>query len=111
MPRKKQMTAAIPMPTSPAVDPLRVEQTVRWLLSGARDADVVEAIRATWPDQELQPLIAAAVENLAASADYDQTVLRGWCFEATRDVYRRMVEIGDLVGALRAIKQLADLAA
>ena len=31
--------------TPAAVDPSRVEQTVRWLLSGARDADVVEAIR------------------------------------------------------------------
>ena len=97
--------------TPAAVDPSRVEQTVRWLLSGARDADVVEAIRTTWPEQPLPPLLAAAVEDLARSAEYDRLVVRGFCFEATKDLYRRMVEIGDLVGALRAVKMLADLAA
>jgi hypothetical protein len=97
--------------TAPPVDPARVEQTVRWLISGARDADVLEAIQTTWPDQALQPLITAAIEQLAASAEFDREVLLGFCFEATKDLYRRMTEIGDFAGALRAIKQLRELAA
>ena len=105
--------------TSPASDGLvavapladRVEQTVRWMLTGARDADVLEAIRTTWPDQELQPLIRDAIEQLAASGQFDRQVVRGWCFEASKDLYRRMVEIGDFAGALRAVKHIVDLAA
>lgn len=89
----------------------RVDQTVRWMLTGARDADVVDAIRATWPDQELQTLIVAAVNQLAESGEFSRQVVRGWCFEATKDLYRRMVEIGDFAGALRAVKMLTDLAA
>lgn len=89
----------------------RVEQTVKWMLTGARDADVVEAIRTLWPDQELRPLISAAVAQLADSGQFSGRVVRGWCFEATKDLYRRMVEIGDFAGALRAVKMLADLAA
>jgi hypothetical protein len=93
------------------VDPARIEQTVKWLLTGARDADVIEAIRTTWPDQELQPLLVAAVGELSSSAEFSRKVVRGWCFEASKDLYRRMVEIGDFAGALRAIKQIKDLAA
>ena len=88
----------------------RVEQTVKWLLTGARDADVVEAIRTTWPDQELQPLILAAIDNLAKSAEFEAAVVRGWCFEATKQLYQNMTAIGDFAGALRAVKQLAELA-
>ncbi len=90
--------------------PERVEQTVRWLLTGSRDADVVDAIHAHWPDQELQPLIVAAMDELAKSAEFDPDVVRGWCFEATKQLYQQMVAIGDFAGALRAVKQLADLA-
>lgn len=89
----------------------RVDQVVRWLLTGARDSDVVEAIRATWPDQDLPPLLAAAVADLAKAGTFNRAVLRGWCFEATKHLYHRMVEIGDFAGALRAVRQLADLAA
>lgn len=124
MPRRKNSgdtskpSEAAPAETPPAAPPAviaphvdRVEQTVRWLLTGARDADVLEAIRTTWPDQELQPLILAAVDQLAASGRFDRLVVRGWCFEATKDLYRRMTEIGDFAGALRAVKQMWDLAA
>ena len=89
----------------------RVEQTVRWLLTGARDAEVIEAIQSTWPDQELRPLLAAAADQLAESGKFEALVVRGWCFEATKELYRKMVEIGDFSGALRAVKQLRELAA
>lgn len=94
-----------------SIDPARLEQTVKWLLTGARDADVLEAIRTQWPDQAVPELIAAAVNELEAAGHYNRRAIRGWCFESTKDLYRRMVEIGDFAGALRAIKQLYDLAA
>ena len=97
-------------PEPPPPDPARVEQALKWILTGARDADIVEAISTTWPEQALGPLLAAAMQSLAASAETDNAVVRGFCFEATKDLYRRMVEIGDFAGALRAIKQLHELA-
>lgn len=121
MPRSKPSAATSPTSSETTEDARailaalpfegRVEQTVRWLLTGARDADVVEAIRTTWPDQELQPLVQAAANDLAESGRFDREVIRGWCLESSKDLYRRMVEIGDFAGALRAIKQIRDLAA
>lgn len=88
----------------------RVEQTVKWLLTGSRDADVVEAIRAHWPGQELQPLVTAAMQQLIEAGETEASAVRGWCFEATKSLYAQMVAIGDFAGALRAVKQLYELA-
>lgn len=52
---------------------------------------------------------AAVMERLKDAADIEAEVLFGWCLESCRDLYRRMVEIGDFAGALRAVKQLAEL--
>lgn len=43
-------------------------------------------------------------------AQADRTVIRGWCLEALREMYRRMVDIGDYAGALKAIKELMHYA-
>jgi hypothetical protein len=50
------------------------------------------------------------VNDLVAAGDFDPQKIRGWCVEATRFLYQRMVEIGDFAGALRAVKTLSDLA-
>ena len=94
---------------NPAPDPTRVNQVFKWILTGATEHDIAEAIATSWPKAEAQPLIVAAVEKLRAAGQVDQQCVLGWCFEATRDLYRRMVEIGDFPGALRAVKQLSEL--
>lgn len=88
----------------------RVEQTVVWLLTGAREAEVIEAIRAMWPDQEIEPLTNEAIAELMKSADINPEAVRGWCFESTKYLYQRMTAIGDFAGALRAVKQLYEMA-
>lgn len=93
-----------------APDPSRVEQVLKWIVAGNRDAEILAAIATNWPDQKPIPLVNEAMTCLKESSEFEQDVLVGWCFEATKDVYRRMVELGDLVGALRAIKQMHDLA-
>ena len=87
----------------------QVNQIVKWILTGATEDDVLEAIQTAWPDSKPKPLIVAAIEKIRVAGDFDKQVVLGWCFEATRDLYRRMVEIGDFPGALRAVKQLTDL--
>ena len=54
-------------------------------------------------------LLAAVMGDLEKSAACSPEILIGWCFEATRELYRRMIEIGDFSGALRAVKQIAEL--
>jgi hypothetical protein len=87
---------------------IRIDQIFKWVLAGHSEHDIEEAIRAQWPEAEMQPLIVAAIGKIRSSGSIDPDAVSGWCFEATRDMYRRMVEIGDFAGALRAIKQLAE---
>jgi hypothetical protein len=94
-----------------AIDPEAViAQVQKWILAGAADRDVAEAIAAAWPGTESRPAIAAAIERIAESANFSQALVAGFCLEATRELYRRMLEIGDFSGALKAIKQLSDFA-
>lgn len=71
--------------------------------------DVEEAVRTSFPDADAQALLAAVERELIEGADADPHVVKGWCVHAARDLYRRMVEIGDFAGALRAVKLLSDL--
>lgn len=82
----------------------------QWILTGASEHQIKEAIDNAWPGQEAQPLIVAAVDELRKSGDFETGVIRGWCFEASRDLYRKMTEIGDFAGALRAVKQILQMA-
>lgn len=88
----------------------RIEQVFKWIISGHSEYDINEAIGAQWPEEKTKPLIVAAIQKIRDTGTIDAKTLNGWCFESTRDIYRRMIEIGDFAGALKAIKQLAEFA-
>jgi hypothetical protein len=93
--------AALPAPTA---TPLR--QTILWLLEGNSTDDVAEAIAAAYPDTDPKTLLTAAGDHFAAVAHSDPAVIRGWALDALRELYRRMMAIGDFSGALRAVERL-----
>lgn len=98
---------------TPKCDPeaaAKTEQIVKWILAGHSEFDILEGAAASWPDTDPAPFILGALEKIRKGGTIDPDMLAGWCVEATRELYRRMVEIGDFTGALRAIRQLADLA-
>lgn len=103
MPKAKQ-TTALALPAD------RIAQVFTWILSGASEHEITDAISTTWPDAESMPLIVAAMQRIAKSADAESDVILGWCIESTRLVYQRAIEANDLATALRAIKQLHSLA-
>ena len=96
-------TTAIDLPLTPEA---KTEQVFKWILGGATDFDVVEAIAVSFPGDDPVLLLTAAIGKFRESAKMDADTVSGFCFAATRDLYRRMVEIGDFPGALKAIKQL-----
>lgn len=102
--------AEVPATVPPQVDPTRVEQVLAWLIEGHREHHVVEAVVHHWPDQNVRDLMFAIVDRLKKAGSWSPGAVRGWCFEAAKDLYRRMVEIGDFAGALRAVKQIHDMA-
>jgi hypothetical protein len=87
-----------------------VNQVYHWIIEGASEYDIGEAMQQAWPDADRGGLLLAALQKIRESNEIDPHTVLGFCFEATRDLYRRMVEIGDFPGALRALKQLAQFA-
>ena len=86
------------------------EQVIGWLLEGHRDSDIKQAVESLWPNEDPMALMHAAVDHFAKAADCDRAVVLGWAMEAYRDLYRRLLEIGDFANAMKAVKELVALA-
>ena len=91
-----------------APDPLR--QVTAWIMAGHREPDLVEAIETTWPTAKARPLIARAISEIAKSGKPDRELVRAFAIEGTRGIYRKALEVGDHQTALKALKQLMELA-
>lgn len=91
-------------------DPDIVDQVFTWILEGNSERKIINDFSQYFPDCDPGPIILAAVCKLQESSRTDPDVIQGWAFEATRYVYRKMLETEDYTGALRAVKQMEDLA-
>ncbi len=98
------------LPTTCKLSPDVLGQIRVWILQGATEHDISEAIADKWPDVDSKPAIIATMEQISKTANFDQESLVGFCIESTRYLYQRMVEVGDFPGALRAVKQLSEYA-
>jgi hypothetical protein len=78
------------------------------MLQGASGAQIIEAITDKFPNADPRELLRLSGNHFEKIANADTRLIRGWCYEATRDLYRRMLEVGDYANALRAVKQLRD---
>ena len=94
----------------PAVEPEALRQVVTWILAGHSEPDVLDAIAAKWPNRDCRPLIIEALRQIAKAGEPDPDLVRGFAIEATRGLYCKCLEVGDHATALRALKQLNDLA-
>lgn len=93
----------------PPTEADRVRETIKWILAGHAEPDIVDAIVQKWPKQKTKPLIAKAIQQIAKAGEIDTNLVFGFCFEATREIFRKASEVGDHQTALRALKQLYDL--
>ena len=82
-PTANQLAAVMPRPKV-------VNEVLKLVFSGATQHDVEEAIQKTFPGEEAKPLILEVMKGLEQAAGFNPTVVLGWCFEASRDLYRRM---------------------
>lgn len=86
-----------------------IDEVIGWITEGNRDCDIREAIRAKWPNTNPDELQLAAAEHFRRTAHCEAEILVGFAIEAYRDLYRRMVKIGDFAGAAKAIKEITNL--
>ena len=98
------------VPAVPPSRPAMVEAVLQWMLRGGSEYEIRQAIAANFPDEQARPLIVAAGKMIENAGNPDARMVRGWAIEATRQLYQTAVNNGDLANALRAVKQLADIA-
>jgi hypothetical protein len=94
-------------------DPENIKQVVQWILAANSETDIREAIRVkceTKTTEEENALIEAAVQEITAIGNESQEFVRGWTIAATKELVRKMIEVGDYANALRGIKQVEQLA-
>ena len=110
---KKKTAQAIAVATTPqnSVPPDRVDQAVKWILTGDREFDVVSKIVKQWPDQDVPALMAAVSEHFCELVNIkNPDVVRGWAFAATQEIYRQAIEKRQPFVALQAVKRLMEIA-
>ena len=86
-----------------------VKQVVQWILEANSERNVREAIVAKFPGENAQAAIDAAVKEITATGRENVAFTRGWVLSATRELVRKMVEVGNFADALRGVKQVGQL--
>ena len=87
-----------------------VKQVIQWILEANSERDIKEAIAEKFPGEGATEAIGAAVQEIIAIGKEDPSFTRGWALAATKELTRKMIEIGDFANALRGIKQASQLA-
>lgn len=96
--------------TSMTVPPATMKAVLKWILEANDERDIREAIRKEFPDADEKAVIEAAVAEIEAIGSESADFTRGWALAATRELVRKMIEVGDYNNAMRGIKQVHELA-
>lgn len=102
-------TTGPPDTAPPAVLPPAPVAVLQWLISGASEHDVVEALRAKYPGTDPGQVLAAVADHLAAEGNPSRDSLRGWVLISYRELYRRMLTVGDFDGARKVLKNITEV--
>jgi hypothetical protein len=100
-----------PSETPAPARPITPEQSAFLaLLEGNTEAETAEAIAFRFPRCKIADVLAAAKEQFRRAARQDPEVLTGWALCMSQDLARKMLSVGDYAGALKAVKQISDIA-
>ena len=96
-------------PTTKGPDPEAVYSVVQMLIGGLSDHDCRAEIRRRWPRQNVDLLMASALNHFLVHSSPDPRAVRGWALLASQDLYRRCVETADFQTALRVLRSIVEL--
>lgn len=88
-----------------------INSVIGWLARGATEPQVKQAIRESVTGADADEIYAAALQRLRDEGMIDNQFVRGWANTAYRGLINKMLEIGDLDGARKAIDNVVKLAA
>jgi len=83
---------------------------VDWLLTGASEQQVREALQSNYPGANANEVMRSVQNHLAAAGNPDITAVKGWAIMAYRQLYQKMLSTGDYDGCRKVIKEITLLA-
>ena len=93
------------------IDPHRpaASVVVEWLLTGATEAQVAEALAAKYPHADGALVLSKVRKYLADCGRPDVDAVRGWALLSYRKLYQEMLKVGDYNGARQVVRQITAL--
>jgi len=86
-----------------------LEAVLEWLLSGASEQQVSEALGAKYPGTNAQATLRRVQEYLEQAGKPNSDAVRGWALLSYRRLYQEMLRVGDFNGCRQVIKEICGL--
>lgn len=91
-----------------SIDPIKA--VTGFLVEGHSNVDIMEYLdKQSFTAEDIALVFEQVLANFVKAANLPRSVRRGWCLEALRDLYQKLVSTGDYVGAIRAVREIAKL--
>lgn len=80
-----------------------------WLLSGASEQQVAEALVVKYPDADAKAVLSQVQQYLQGAGRPNSDAVRGWALLSYRRLYQEMLRVGDFNGCRQAVKEICAL--
>jgi hypothetical protein len=101
------MAEQAPLATAPTPPPALA--VVDWLLSGASEQQIREALASKYPGVDGRAVLHQVQQQLAAAGNPSADAVRGWCLLSYRKLYQQMLAVGDFSGCRQVVKEISIL--
>jgi hypothetical protein len=93
-----------------AAAPPPVEAVVEWLMTGASERQVQEALAQSYPDADCGGVMKTVQQYLVSAGHPDSNAVRGWALLSYRRLYQEMFRVGDYNGCRQVLKEICGMA-
>jgi len=82
---------------------------VEWLLTGASEQQIGEALAVKYPGADAKAVMGAVQQYLQGAGRPNGDAVRGWALLSYRKLYQEMLRVGDFNGCRQVIKEITAL--
>lgn len=82
---------------------------VEWLLTGASEQQIGEALAMKYPDADAKAVMGQVQQYLQGAGRPNADAVRGWALMSYRRLYQEMLRVGDFNGCRQVIKEITAL--
>lgn len=82
---------------------------VEWLLTGASEQQIGEALAMTYPDADAKAVMGQVQQYLQGAGRPNADAVKGWALMSYRKLYQEMLRVGDFNGCRQVVKEITAL--